>query len=259
MFFAEKWNSEFDWSRSRDVTSSMTKEVCIRSIGEELCDKHGNRAYDLSDVRGVVRMCKILDAQPDGTLVSLPFDQQPGCLKQLIGQESVRNELREIYIGGKSARGDYACIHIRRGDCTKERHPEWYVNNDLYKSLIEIIAESSGNRLKIIVCTQGTTEYLEDLVQKGYNVEVSTTSELFLNKNETYDFGIMAGAKVLIAAGSQFSWWAGVVGNSQIAINITRSLEKDMVFKTFNPDREQKELENYIRKELLQSGYGSEP
>jgi hypothetical protein len=147
----------------------------------------------------------------------------------------------------------FAFILIRLRDCTKDRHPEWYIGEDIYKDIITTISDELQNSIPIKVCTKGGVEYIDELRQKGINLEVNTMDGLFINYAEITHFVLMAGAKVLVAAGSKFSWLAGVMGRVNVGINLTRNVDSDSIFKAFNPDNDKLELLRYVSGTLMKS------
>jgi hypothetical protein len=240
MFFAEKWNKYFDWSRLRKyIASNLDYKINIKYLENKSTDDHGNRTWPLRTSGDLRELLKEIADMPEKSLIFLPFDQQPGILKRLLAEKRHRDELAsvldlELKRCGRNERS--ICIHIRRGDCTQERFPEWYVNNSFYIELIKNIMQTESDSVSINICTQGETDWLNETVERAKGrVSIYTTKDLFLNDTDIRDFKIMINSEVLVASGSSFSRWAGIFGNSVRCYDISR-IDSMPPFRTYSPD-----------------------
>ena len=76
--------------------------------------------------------------------------------------------------------------YILEGDCTPERHPQWYVADDFYIKLIKLIDNLLQGQIKIYICTQGKMKMeneLEHLIESD-RFKIQTTSNLWSNDAE---------------------------------------------------------------------------
>jgi hypothetical protein len=240
MFFAEKWNNCIDWSRlERYIASKLDEKSTVIYLEYNSTDSHGNRTWPLTTTGDLRKLLKEIDDIPENSIIFLPFDQQPGIMKRLLADKFHRDELAammdlELRHGSRNERS--ICIHIRRGDCTQERFPEWYVGNKFYIDLIQHILGGKTYSISISICTQGQTDWLEETVEKANGrVSIYTTKDLFLNDTDIRDFTIMINSEVLVASGSSFSRWAGIFGNNIRCYDVSR-IDAMPPFKTYSPD-----------------------
>lgn len=255
MFFAERWNRYIDWNQSAYTDKSIKGDsVEIRYIESLKTDEHGNRSYNMNNIKEL-RSCLDRLGEVENDLAMLPFDQQPGLLRELIGKEAIKRDLRGVLgeeMRIKPMTFPYICIHIRRGDCTKERHPHWYIENEFYMRLIRDLSSMSKGRLEIVVCTQGDIRWLresKDLEPIQDLLRIRSTEDLFLNDAEFEDFRYMVNSEVLIGAGSQFSFWAAALGRQKSTVDLTRS--KPCTFmNAINPDSDYEEVLSVMQQNL---------
>jgi hypothetical protein len=210
-------------------------------LEQKTSDRDGNRKWRLSD-GGLKEILDQITAISEDSIVHLPFDQSAGNLMHLATRNDVRDDLNNVFgtWTWKSNEKPYACIHMRRGDCTPDRHAEWYVSDNFYVKLIQRLDEALPNGMPIIICTQGSLQALEqkisNLIATG-RIKVQTTSELWTNNAEVNDFITLAQADVLITARSTFSRWAGLVGPRKCVIDVNRqSLTKQGEQMVIHPD-----------------------
>ena len=241
MFFADRWNEHVDWSRSRFVTRLITGDRQLVYLEQKTSDRDGNRKWRLSG-GGLREMLDKITAISEDSIVHLPFDQSAGDLMHLATRDDVRADLNNVFgtWAWRSNEKPYACIHMRRGDCTPDRHKEWYVSDNFYVKLIQRLDVVLDHEMPIIICTQGSVQALEqkipNLIAKG-RVKVQTTSELWTNDAEVNDFITLAKAEILITARSTFSRWAGLVGPRKCVVDVNRqSLTKQGEQMVIHPD-----------------------
>ena len=226
MFFADRWNEHVDWSRSRFVTRRVMGDRQIVYLEQEKPDRNGNRKWRLSD-GGLKKIVREITSISEDSIIHLPFDQSAGDLMSLATRTDVREDLNNVF--GTSTwhkkRNPYACIHIRRGDCTPDNHQQWYVPDGFYVKLIQRLNEVLPKGMPIVICTQGPMNALEEkipnLITEG-RVKIQTTSELWTNDAEVNDFITLSKADILITARSTFSRWAGLIGPQKCVVDVNR-------------------------------------
>ena len=86
MFFADQWNEQVDWSRSRFVTTRITGERELRYLEREASDRDGNRKWQLRG-GGLKEIVRKINEIPEDCIVHLPFDQSAGDLMKLATRE----------------------------------------------------------------------------------------------------------------------------------------------------------------------------
>ena len=268
MFFCDKWNSVIDFSQCPTTTDHIPAGSRLTYLEKDTSDPHGNRKWNLSISSEVIDIVsKILEHNGDENhLIHLPFDQSSGLLLSLLNNVNIRNELRQAFSLPKpdnTLKNPYICIHIRRGDCTETSHPEWYISNDFYIHLIDLLLESIPPHYSIVVCTQGNAEWLHNGRQadaeRRKRLLIKTTDQLFLNDAEINDFSLMVNADLLFAAGSSFSHWAAYIGRHKIVIDVSRFGSHAVKhIKNINPDNPINESLKSI-KNLIESAQLQEP
>ena len=77
MYFADRWNEQTDWSKSKYVTKTIDGRRNVVYLEKDVSDQHGNRKWNLakSELR---EMLGKIERIPDEALVHLPFDQSAG-------------------------------------------------------------------------------------------------------------------------------------------------------------------------------------
>ena len=157
MYFADRWNKEIDWSKSIYTTNLIGGERKVVYLEKSSPDKHGNRKWNL-DKSELKELVKTIDSIPLNTIVNLPFDQSAGSLMSLACRYDMKEDLNRIFDVDNwgIAVNKYTCIHIRRGDCTPQRHPEWYVDDRFYVKLIKTLDKLLPQDMPIVICTQGS-------------------------------------------------------------------------------------------------------
>jgi hypothetical protein len=245
MYFCDKWNAYSDYSRSVKVSSYIPSGLKLLYLEKETSDSYGNRKWDLSSKDELTDILNRLHLASDNSLIFLPFDQSPGLLLKLLNKEHVRKDVRRIFTFPDvllQPTPPYACIHIRRGDCTRAAHPSWFVEDAFYINLIELLLAELPKVFKICLCTQGDISWLlkspqvaSSIVDK--RVFIQTTDQLFINDSEVNDFVLMRNAVILFSASSSFSHLANVLGSHSVAFDVTRNLAHPLYgTELINPD-----------------------
>lgn len=127
--------------------------------------------------------------------------------------EEVINELRVNYQSTHKPliepSNDYICIHIRRGDISKDLHPNRW--DSLYKYLNYISwIKTYYPDLPIIILSQGTPQDFEILTKTHEEIQLK------LNGMPLVDFNFMVQAKVLVIARSSYSYTAGILNENEV-------------------------------------------
>ena len=229
MFFAEKWNDYVNWSKSKYATNFVNaeaNEVTYLKFKNNP-DQHGNIKAKLTSANEIKKVLDQIDQATENSLIFLPFDQSAGILTKLISIDEIKVDFSNLFDFSHFKIPDYkyACIHIRRGDCTEKAHPNWYVNNKFYLNLISLLHNKLPDNYFIHICTQGVVDWIEELTNTAiYNrrIKINTTSQLFINDEEVYDFFIMQNSTILFCAGSSFSHTAAYSGKSRLIFDADR-------------------------------------
>lgn len=226
MFFSDQWNEYIDWARSRFITTKITGDRRVVYLEKTQRDQHGNRKWRLSNSE-IKDILEKITAIPEDSIVHLPFDQSAGNLIRLATRKDVRTDLNKVFGISKwqIPEKKYACIHVRRGDCTPDRYKEWYVSDSFYIKLIRCLNEALPLSMPIVICTQGNMQILENEIQDlitGNRVKIQTTDQLWTNDREVNDFITLAQASILITARSSFSRWAGLIGPHKLVVDVNR-------------------------------------
>ena len=127
--------------------------------------------------------------------------------------EEVINEIRFNYQTIPKPKiepnNNYICIHIRRGDISKDKNPNRWDDTIKYLNYITWIKHYYPN-LPIIICSQGTKEDFEILTDTHELVG------LRLNRMPLDDYNFMVQAKVLVIARSSYSYTAGILNENEV-------------------------------------------
>ncbi len=121
-----------------------------------------------------------------------------------------KEKIRENFIL-KSEKRDYTkvCIHVRRGDVTKENYPNRWLSDDYYLNIIEDIKKQlNGKEYKIIIHTQKTG--FNESKFKNYNV----IYDVDMQDNETWLD--MVDSDILVLGKSSFSYGAAFITNGKV-------------------------------------------
>ncbi|QNI83926.1 hypothetical protein SynPROS71_00089 [Synechococcus sp. PROS-7-1] len=231
MYFAEKWNSVVDWSRSRFATKEIPdKPLHINYLQfSTKPDEHGNTKSRFNSAKAINAALQSINNTKDNSLIFLPFDQPTGLLTKLLDLHEVRQDFRNLFIDKNFKRPSdrYACIHIRRGDCTQERHPQWFVDDAFYIKLITLLLKDLPADYEIQICTQGSSEWIiQKFKDASFNgrLKINTTDQLFINDAEINDFLLMKNADILFCAGSSFSYVAAYAGNHKLVFDVEKGI-----------------------------------
>jgi len=258
MYFCDSWN-DFVNFESLSVVSSRIDHCCtIRYLESSGPDQHGNRKWDFDDSTQLGSVVRHLVTHPPNTILYLPFDQAPGLLLRLLNIPHIREEFSRLFtfpVLPTVASGTYACIHIRRGDCTPDRHPHWFVHDEFYLSLLLLLDSLLPPEFKIVICTQGDINWINRFAEKRTSLHdrlyVHSTDQLFTNDVQAEAFGLMIDATLLFTASSSFSRWASFVGSNTHLFDVTR-LNHHPINKAIllHPDSSWELNESTIRKAL---------
>ena len=147
----------------------------------------------------------------------------------------------------------FACVHIRRGDVTPERHPDWYISDEFYISLINVLSQSLPVDFQIHVCTQGDVGNLKNNLSKlidSSKLVINTTDQLFANDNEIHDFRLMSQASLLVTGRSSFSNWAETMYMRKAVIHINKDANHDSRSCVINPSVPEKIWASSLRQKI---------
>jgi len=230
MYFCDKWNKYSDFSRSKNVASAIDEKTVVYYLEKELVDQYGNRKWDLTDKDQIADIISKIHIASDNTIIHLPFDQSAGLLLRLLNKKEIRDDFRSIFLFPDqriTPLFPYACVHIRRGDCTRNAHPLWYVEDNFYIQLLQLLFSTLPIEYKVYVCTQGDISWLNTSelshVLTSQRLIIRSTDQLFINDSEIDDFIIMKNASFLFSAASSFSHWASYLGCHHLVVDISRS------------------------------------
>jgi len=240
LYFCEKWNQYIDWN-ILDFCVSAASFTNILNLGLTF-DSVGNRKYPFDSGAELFHLTEYLLRQ-DKTLIQFPFDQHPGILLRLLKKSDIRTQFQQVFQPFKSIRPfakPYIAFHIRRGDCTASSHPQWYITDEIYNSLISYLLAEVPRRIPMIICTQGAThglssDIINDEISSG-RLLISSTDQLFINDAEVEAFSFMLNSAFLFCSGSSFSQLAAVFGSPKISFDISRFPAFPGIDFTLSPD-----------------------
>jgi hypothetical protein len=243
--FADKWNDVVRWESDLILNEhSMFDVNGVCSLGTLNSDQYGNRKWDLTKTGQVRELLNKLTDLHEKTLVILPFDQFPGRLLQLLKNKDLGDVLSEILGGAanpETTQNKYACIHIRRGDCTQNNHPFWFVHDELYIHIVRVLDKLLPIHWEIKICTQGHHPFLvklksEILDRSGRVVSLLDSEDSFINDQDIRDYFTMMNASLLFTPGSWFSTWAGYANKSSTVVEVARRPDSRPFDFHINPD-----------------------
>ena len=259
MYFAEKLNSVIDWSRSRFATKEIPESPLHINYLQFSTkpDAHGNTKSHLGSAKAINDALRIINNTKDNSLIFLPFDQSTGLLTKLLDLQEVRQDFRGLFIDQNFRKPShrYACIHIRRGDCTKEKHPQWFVEDAFYIKLIALLLNELPADYEVQICTQGSSDWVSQELKDiplNSRLKINTTDQIFINDAEINDFFIMKNADILFCAGSTFSHVAAYAGNHELVFDVDKGISQ-MLNKCINlstMEEEWSRVEELIKKEI---------
>ena len=227
-YFSAHWNKYVDFSRNKYSRTYFSSNINYCEMIGKRSDAYGNTKYNLMDPEDFGQLqCEInnilINSECDYTIIKLPFDQSPGRLLGLI-QKCSNKEWDPIFHFQKSSpfehgtiiESPYITIHIRRGDVSKEKYPDWFISDSVYREIIGIIANTLD--LRIILIGQEISHFAQypeiiRLEKDGRLVIVSSGSG-FRTPDEVHCFQIMMNACLVIGGLSSFSYVATLIGNA---------------------------------------------
>lgn len=235
MYFCDKWNKHANFAKSAQVATSVPKNLKISYLEKRDADQNGNRKWNLNNKNELNELINEIVDSDDDNIVNLPFDQSAGLLLKLFNKKVIRDDIKKIFSFDKDERiieEPYICIHIRRGDCTPTNHPTWYVKNEIFINIINVLAQIIPENYSIIICTQGDVAWINSatistLISQN-RFFISSTNQLFINDREIVDMRLMLNANILIGGVSSFSRWASILGNHAVLIDINRNNENPL-------------------------------
>jgi len=235
MYFCDKWNKHANFTKCSRVATLIPKNLKISYLEKRENDQNGNRKWDLNNKNELNELInEIVDADDDN-IINLPFDQSAGLLLKLLNKKVIRDDIKKIFSFNsdeKIVEEPYICIHIRRGDCTPTNHPTWYVKNEIFIHIINLLPQIIPKNYSVIICTQGDVSWINSatistLISQN-RFFISSTNQLFINDREIVDMRLMLNANILIGGSSSFSRWAGFLGSHTVLIDINRDNENPL-------------------------------
>jgi hypothetical protein len=234
-YFAVHHNTHASFSRSKRAIRldiNPIEDFVILSGLEP--DDNGNTKYDLLDIENLCRFegdMRVLHKPKVMQLVRLPFDQAPGALVWRLSSD-MKRDLGLIF----KAQGNSRCrnndeilisIHIRRGDVSPERFPDWYISDHYFENLVIALFELNIGCLKIVVLTQGSSSFLADKRFEQLIADkrlcVRTTAQQWVNENEVSDFREMLNSDIIISGQSSFSQLACLVKDGVVNVCLLKN------------------------------------
>lgn len=204
-YFTCRWNKYVDWSRSSKALNLLYSSGCtVCHLASHLHDDGINTTYDLQSAEGVGQLLQ--DCYRKDRIYLLPFNQLPGLV--LTSNSEIRHDLGSCV--APLLQSQYTsdiCIHIRRGDVNPLRHRSWFIDDNVYASIIRKVLISKPNtRIRIISqLNSDGSRPLEQLASEfGSSVEISISESQWTNNDEVDAFAAMLNCKILIGGRSSF-------------------------------------------------------
>jgi len=216
-YFAYRFNRVVDFSASERALSYVKGAVRFTRLDLPARDENGNTKLDLSksaELGELLEKINLLQGGNDDYVqVLLPFDQFPGHLLRHYNRD-INIDMHRIFSGltirdkHKKHKKPLYAIHIRRGDVSPQRYPQWYIADEHYCRLIEALYILHSGDLSIEIITQGCVE-LESVIcreMKAANkLNVLTCDEQWTNDKEIDSVYVMMQADYIIGGLSSFS------------------------------------------------------
>jgi hypothetical protein len=225
-YFSAQWNNSVDFSQSALAVKSIKGLLSYKELLGRAIDAHGNSKYDLmfADQIGEINteIRKLLQSSQDEyVLIRLPFDQSPGRLLSMC-RSLDRKELARLFHFNQAASLDgiyesapYVVVHVRRGDVTPERHPEWYIPNAAYCDILATINHAIPPHYEILVIGQGLSELMGSpsvrSLQENGRLRIICSENSFRTSDEVDCFRLMMGARLVVGSLSSFSYLAALI------------------------------------------------
>ena len=236
-FFPYRANKIFNFSHSE---RACTENFFIRkviSLSKGFREPHGNDCFDFSSIEEIKLALTIMSQsntiEPNAsqvelpyTIIKLPFDQAPGLLLKLLNNPLIYEDFKRVFVGLVDNIKGYCnsfdlVIHIRRGDVTKESHPDWWIDDDIYINILNELFHDNSFMPNVCICTQrGISQKLIKHVNqisesfKGH-LTIRASKEGWSNNDEVEDFLLMSNAKVLMGGLSSFPCLAALASQNR--------------------------------------------
>ena len=262
MYFCDRWNKHVEWLTCQRIISEIPaigyKHLYIEN---NRTDPSGNRKWEINNIKDLESLVNEILKSPINSLITLPFDQQLGKYHSLfsstIFKENIANIFSPLLASKPNTKVPYVAVHIRRGDCTPERFPEWYIEDSQYIRLFHTLSSILPSSMPIQICTQGDTSWIQNWIHssnlKDRKVYINSSESNFTNDQEIDHFVIMANASILITCGSSFGHWAGIIGKAEKIVDFSRIKSPLNTATRINPDQKIDNFENLIEKLVMSS------
>jgi len=202
----------------------------IRRMADN-CSDGINTKYEAYSSKGLYSLLSSINdlleySYSEFTIISLPFDQEPGKLLNLFNRINSRDWKAAFGLNNKiKSESLHISVHIRRGDVMPHNHPDWYIDDRSYIRLTEVITEALAfegvDSAQISLIGQGLSNELimginTVLRNAPLNARVIAHNESssFLNNNYYNSFVEMASSDVVVGGLSSFSYLAHLVGGN---------------------------------------------
>ena len=236
-YFAEKWNTLFDWEKSEYAAKNIVSSNISFIEDMNTCHLRLNRKLKWVNTSSIYSsLYAEVVKQEKENLCILAFDQKPGLLINLISHQSDQDllntlnyKLVENVLGNISLPKDpFICMHLRRGDVDSTSHPSWYIPDPVVLSLFEKLTSCVDNEIILITEESYLSPVLRSYISahKQFNIASDMISaHIGSYDKDIYDWIIMLKAQFLIGSKSSFSQLAHLFGLSERYFNL--SLDND--------------------------------
>lgn len=253
MYFSDKWNKLINWKNSRYVSSKVDGTREVYYLESSKTDTAGNRKWNLDKSEEIDDYLTKINSISSCGLIELPFDQHPGIMLRLYEIDIYKRDLKNVFesIVEDNRGKKKLTIHIRRGDVSEDRHPDWYIKDEVYFSLISALDRFLPEEWEINICTQGEVkqyETIENRINKKQNnrLNIHTTDELFINDSEVDAFTRLFNSEIIITSGSSFGFWAALAGKAKVHIDISRRPRIMRSTYYISPDKNVESITNEV-------------
>ena len=136
------------------------------------------------------------------------------------------NEIREMYYSTckpEPISCDVA-IHIRRGDVSKSRNQQRFIELEYYSNIVEKLIHEHGENIKIIVFSQGKLDF-QELSMYNHNIT------FMLNTNLLESFHSMVKAPIFVMGYSALSCCIALLSNNTVYYTHSNTWSKQCIPK----------------------------